>query len=104
MLSDLDMPSDSQIDKFILDTLKIFYKRLLQNGLTEPKPISDKYRNPNPLAFVKVYNQSEMLLLHYMINEKLLAGVIKQKIPLLFKGSITQKGVEYLISEEIVKI
>lgn len=86
---------------FICDTLTRFYKYLLSFDLDEPKLIKDKYLNPNPLMLFKVYDEREILLTHYMINEGLISVVIKTKAPLLVKGSITQKGIDFLLMEKV---
>lgn len=91
-------------DHFITDTLRAFYTHLLARGKEEPVPVPDKYRNPNPLKFFKVYTDSEILLVHYMINEGLINCVIKEKRPLLIKGSISQKGLDYLFAEKLLEL
>jgi hypothetical protein len=100
------IPTDTTVEQratlFIFDTLEMFYKRLLTFGVETPKPILDKYHNPNPLTFFKVYSDVDIVLTHYMINEGLIAGVIKSKRPLLFKGSITPKGYDYLFLEDLL--
>ena len=91
-------------DKFVIAVLKEFYGFLRSNGLETPLEIPDRYRNPNPLKFFKAYSDDEIVLTHYMINEGLLNVVIKEKNPLLIKGSITQKGLEYLFLEQLKNI
>lgn len=99
-----DKEMNDRADKFIRDILRLFYNFLKENGLERPKELPDKYRNPNPLMFYKVYSDEEILLVHYMINEGLLDVVIKLKQPLLIKGSISQKGLDYLFLEDLLKI
>lgn len=95
---------EERANKFLIGVLQEFYNHLKSYGLETPIDMVDKYRNPNPLMFYKVYSDEEMVLVHYLINEGCLNVVIKEKRPLLIKGSISKKGLDYLFLESLLKI
>lgn len=99
-----DLDIKDWTEKFIIDVLTRFYTSLVKGGIKVPLEITDKYRNPNPLCFYKVYSEKDILILHYMLNEGLINGVIKLKVPLLIKGSITKKGYQYLMIDKFLEI
>ena len=82
---------ESQIDRaneFITKSLTRFYNHLLSYGKEAPIPVLDKYRNPNPLMFFKVYTDTEILLTHYLINEGLINCVMEEVACLVSKLSL----------------
>lgn len=99
-----EAPGDKRATETMLNVLKGFYQHLLSHGLESPLESGDKYINPNPVMFFKVYGKEEILLVHFLINEGFLRAKITERQPLIIEANITQKGVEFLLMENLFKI